>query len=61
MLFSPELVEEYGRAWLLSAPAWERRELDDGAILLVTTPDPTDWNTAPQARQDLATYFDLSG
>lgn len=59
MLFSPEMVEEYGREWLLSAPAWERRELDDGAILLVTTPDPTDWNTAPQARQDLADYFEL--
>jgi hypothetical protein len=60
MVFSPGLVEEYGREWLLSAPAWERRELDDGGIMLVTNPDPTDWNEAAAACQDLANYFDLS-
>ena len=59
MVFSPELVEEYGHEWLLSAPAWERRELDDGAIMLVASPDPTDWNEAAAACQDLANYFDL--
>jgi hypothetical protein len=61
MLFSHELVEEYGHKWLLSAPAWERRELGDGAIMLVASPDPTDWNKASTARQDLANYFDLPG
>jgi len=61
MMFSPELAEEYGREWLLSAPAWERRELDDGAIMLVTSHDPTNWNKASTARQDLANYFDLPG
>ena len=61
MVFSPELVEEYGHEWLLSAPAWERRELDDGAIMLVTSHDPTNWNKASTARQDLANYFDLPG
>ena len=61
MVFSPELVEEYGRKWLLSAPTWERRELDDEAIMLVTSPDPTDWIKALTARQDLVNYFDLPG
>ena len=60
MMFSAELAEEYGHEWLLSAPAWERRELDDGGIMLVTSPDPTDWNEAAAACQDLANYFDLS-
>ena len=60
MVFSPELAEKYGREWLLSAPAWERREFDDGAIMLVASPDPTDWNEASTARRDLANYFDLS-
>ena len=59
MVFSPELVKEYGHEWLLSAPAWEQRELDDGGIMLVTIPDPTDWNEAAAACQDLANYFDL--
>jgi len=61
MVFSPDLVEEYGHKYLLSAPAWERRELDDGAIMLVASPDPTDWNNASTSRQDLANYFDLPG
>ncbi|ELZ26983.1 hypothetical protein C475_08611 [Halosimplex carlsbadense 2-9-1] len=61
MLFGPELVAEYGREWLLSAPAWKREELDDGAILLVASPDPTDYEQFSEDRDILRTYFDRRG
>lgn len=41
MLFPPAMVETYGRETLLEAPAWHVEELDDGGILLVSTPNPT--------------------
>jgi len=58
-LFAPELVDEYGREWLLSAPAWKRQELDDGGIMLVASPDPTDYDTFTEGRKCLREYFDL--
>ncbi|ELZ26988.1 hypothetical protein C475_08636 [Halosimplex carlsbadense 2-9-1] len=61
MLFGPELVAEYGLEWLLRAPAWKREELDDGAILLVTSPDPTDYEQFSEDRDILRTYFDGRG
>ncbi|ELZ26992.1 hypothetical protein C475_08656 [Halosimplex carlsbadense 2-9-1] len=60
-LFGPELVVEYGREWLLSAPAWKREELDDGAILLVASPDPTDYEQFSEDRDILRTYFSRRG
>ncbi|SFR98028.1 hypothetical protein SAMN05216559_1960 [Halomicrobium zhouii] len=57
MLFGPEMVAEYGREWLLQAPAWERRELDDGGIMLVASPDPTDYETFTDGREQLREYF----
>lgn len=57
MLFGPEMVEEYGREWLLDAPAWKRTELDDGGIMLVASPDPTDYGTVVDGREKLRAYF----
>ncbi|ELZ08579.1 hypothetical protein C479_14608 [Halovivax asiaticus JCM 14624] len=37
MLFPPEMVEGYGREWLLDLPAEHMEELDDGAIMVVAT------------------------
>ncbi|MUV88972.1 hypothetical protein GJ629_02915 [Halapricum sp. CBA1109] len=41
-IFTPPVVETYGRETLLSAPAWETRELDDGAVLVIAYGDPHD-------------------
>ena len=38
-VFSPTLVETYGRETLLDAPVWRAEEWDDGAIALVTSPN----------------------
>jgi|GEM_PF-2146787 hypothetical protein len=57
MLFAPSMVAEYGREWLLDAPAWKTRELDDGAVMLVASPDPTDWEEFRAARAELDEYF----
>lgn len=43
-IFTPTMVEAYGRETLLSAPAWHAEELDDGPILLVCHNDVSDWN-----------------
>ncbi|WP_336331208.1 hypothetical protein [Haloarcula sp. CGMCC 1.2071] len=42
-IFTPSMVEYYGRETLLSAPAWKVRELTDGAILIVCHSDITNW------------------
>lgn len=43
-LFSPALVERYGRERLLSIPAWRKVEFDDGGIMLEMSPSPiTEW------------------
>ena len=44
MIFTPPMVENYGREILLSAPASEVRELDDGAIVVLCH-DDVDWET----------------
>ncbi len=59
MLFAPELVDEYGREWLLSAPTWKHQEFDDGGIMLVASPDPTDYDTFTEGREYLREYFDF--
>lgn len=59
MRFGPELVDEYGREWLLSAPAWKREEFEDGGIMLVASPDPTDSESFTEGRDDLRNYFGL--
>lgn len=41
-IFPPRVVDEIGRARISSAPAWRTRELDDGAVLLVSLDNPTD-------------------
>lgn len=37
MLFTPEMVDEYGREWLLDLPADRFDELHDGGLLVVST------------------------
>jgi len=41
-VFTPSVVETYGRETLLSAPAYETRERADGAVLIVAYGDPHD-------------------
>lgn len=60
MLFSPPMVAEYGREWLLEAPVWKNRELDDGAVMLVASSDQTNWEAGGAARENLLDYFDQS-
>jgi len=50
-VFTPPMVETYGRETLLSAPAWETRALTDGAVLVVGHGDPHD----PNSNQHVAT------
>lgn len=40
IVFTPRMVETYGREPLLSAPAWRTYEWDDGSIVLVSSADP---------------------
>lgn len=40
MLFAPSMVETYGRESLLATPVWHADDLDDGAVLLIATPNP---------------------
>jgi hypothetical protein len=44
-LFTPSMVETYGREKLLSAPAHRIEELDDGAVLIVCHKKPLDPDT----------------
>lgn len=39
MVFSPPMVESYGREWLLDLPAARTEELSDGGIMMVATYD----------------------
>ena len=37
MLFTPEMVEEYGRDWLLDLPADRFEDLSDGGLMIICT------------------------
>ena len=39
-VFSPPVVETYGRETLLDAPAYHVEELTDGSVLIITDEDP---------------------
>lgn len=43
-VFTPPMVEHYGRERLRSAPAWRVTELDDGAIFVACHDRPLDWD-----------------
>lgn len=43
-IFSPPMVEEYGKDTLLSAPAWTTEELPDGSVLVVCHDDVIAWD-----------------
>lgn len=61
-VFTPPMVRQYGRETLLSAPAWQIRELDDGAILIVCHDDTVDWQAdcrATAAHVGLPWYEDI--
>jgi len=55
-LFTPSMVEHYGREILLSAPAYHTEELDDGAIVLLCNDKPLDIDTDCQ---DVADHIDI--
>lgn len=56
-VFTPPVVETYGRETLLSAPAPIVTELDDGAVLLVAYDDPLD--PQPDGYTDVADHVGL--
>lgn len=56
MLFSPPMVETYGREFLLDAPVWRAEELD-GAVLLVVVENPMELGTPDL--EAVADYFGL--
>ncbi|MUV90712.1 hypothetical protein GJ629_13045 [Halapricum sp. CBA1109] len=58
MLFPPTMVEEYGREWLLELPAEHVEELDDGAILVVSTLELTDCETDIDIAETVAGSLD---
>ena len=51
MLFPPEMVETYGREWLLDLPAERIDELDDGAIMVVATTAITECDTDEEIQE----------
>lgn len=57
MLFPPEMAESYGKEFLLDAPVWRIDELDNGAILIIASPDPTDFGTLDESMLNLKQYF----
>ena len=61
-IFTPPMVERYGRETLLSAPAWKVEELDDGAILVVCHDDVVNWDADCRAVAEhigLPSYEDI--
>jgi hypothetical protein len=55
-VFTPPMVERYGRDTLLSAPAWKTEEFDDGAILVICHDDVPNWN---EGCRDVADHIGL--
>ena len=61
-IFTPDMVDEYGRETLLSAPAWHVEELDDGSILLVCHNHVKNWDqdcNSVSQHIDLPSYREL--
>ncbi len=60
-LFGPEYVTRLGRERLLSAPAWQVKELDDGSILIVPAPYVLeDWrHPSPYSRLAIAQHLGI--
>lgn len=57
MLFSPEMVDHYGRDWLESLPADHTETLDDGGILIVTNEDAGDIDACARSMDALKEEF----
>lgn len=57
MLFSPQLVEYYGRDWLEGLPVDYAETLDDGGMLLVTEEDVTNINECASSMEGLKDAF----
>lgn len=58
-IFRPETVATYGRETLLSAPVWQATELGDGAIELVTHPNPIETRETTDRGEAIAAYLGL--
>lgn len=61
MLFPPRLVEAYGEEFLRDAPAWRMDTLEDGSLLMIAGPDPSDIDAVGSQLRTLRGYFELSG
>lgn len=59
MVFPPDLVDSYGRDFLLAAPAWRSNEREDGSIVIVSWADPTDIEAIDANRNVIRDYFDI--
>jgi hypothetical protein len=57
MVFSPEMIETYGREWLEDLPAARIDSLDDNGLLLITTLDVTDNTAVYESMQAIAEVF----
>jgi hypothetical protein len=60
-LFGPEYAAKLGRERLLSAPAWQVRELDDGGVLVVPVPYvKEDWRQpSPYSQRAVAQHLGI--
>ena len=56
-IFTPPMVERYGRETIGTAPAWRTTELSDGAIVVVAYEDPHD--PTPDTYPTVADYIGL--
>ncbi|MFP3853203.1 MAG: hypothetical protein ACLFWD_02795 [Anaerolineales bacterium] len=54
--FGPPYVEEYGKDFLLNAPGWKKKELDDGGVFLQLGPKITSTEEGP-SREEVLDYF----
>jgi hypothetical protein len=58
-IFGPELVQHYGREYLLATPLWRIDQFDDGAMLLLPEPYRSDYVPCwKQASEHLGIYVE---
>ena len=60
-VFSPPMVETYGRETLLDAPAYHVEELDDDSVLIVAVEDPMDRHGSKKSEyKEIGNYIGIN-
>ncbi|WP_435334876.1 hypothetical protein [Haloarchaeobius sp. TZWWS8] len=54
MVFSPSMVEQYGREWVRDLPAAHIEEFDDGAILVIATDEFVNLDSSHHSNLDIS-------